>query len=179
MNRSVIWLHGCRREEVMMIKNCKVVLIVFGLFFLFMGKVAAQASPVEFRFVCEGADPGCSREFVTTTGEELWVENNPVMDVDDVESASLESQPEMVGGIKVGVQSYTISINFKDLVELEDITSRNTGKRLGIFIDHKLMFAPTIMEGISSGQIGMSVRPFESVQVKQLVDFINNAVRKK
>ena len=162
-----------------MIKNWILVLFIFSLFFLVMERVSAEINPVEFRFVCDGPAPECSKEIAKRTGEELWVENKSVFDIDDIESASVNSQPEFVDGIQVGEKVYSIRIDFKDLIKVEDVTSRNIGKRLGVFIDGKLIIAPLIVESIIGGKLEISVAPYEDREIKRWVDFINNSLQTK
>ncbi|MGV8120357.1 MAG: hypothetical protein AB2L14_11400 [Candidatus Xenobiia bacterium LiM19] len=64
----------------------------------------------------------------------------------DRESVTLRTNRDM------GTQEIAFSFNEKGKKLFEEVTARNKGKKLGIFLDGKLLTAPTVMEAIKDGK---------------------------
>lgn len=64
----------------------------------------------------------------------------------DRESVTLRTNKDM------GTQEIAFSFNEKGKKLFEEVTARNKGKKLGIFLDGKLLTAPIVMEAIKDGK---------------------------
>jgi preprotein translocase subunit SecD len=72
----------------------------------------------------------------------------------------------------------TILIHFKEdsKKKLHKLTSENINKRLGIFINGKLIMAPIIMEPISGGSVKISDSKFTREETQRIVNDINKHI---
>lgn len=138
---------------------------------------------IEFKLVCDGNSNSCEKALVAKTQEELYVQKASILSLEDVDSAETESPetPQEIidvmneAGLKgiPGSGSLTLKLSEKGKEILGQITSRNIGKKIAIFIDGDLVLVPEIMEPISDGELAISYSSLDKAEL--IAERINQA----
>ena len=147
---------------------------------------AAEENLVNFRIVCAEQKAECFKATVRDTKEDVYVENKPVLNLLDIDSAQVvkyeltedQLKPIIAQGYKeedYKIQ-YQISLKFRNSNILKEVTSENVKKRMAIFINNELVMAATIFEPIESDSMNISDGHFTAQSVQDLSDQINKAI---
>lgn len=133
--------------------------------------VKKKAFPIEIRFHLENKNDKNSIIAPYRRGLILYFNSKSIINENHLKSARLTS------GI---VKRYDILLKFnqKGAQILENITRKNIGKRLGIFVDGKLVTAPTILQAIPGGTAMIS-GVFKAEKAKDIVQKIQEGLKKK
>ncbi len=124
---------------------------------------------VEFKMVCTGASQSdCSKAAIQNDHEELYVTSNPFLSTRDI------------GAAKIKQDSGAIDLQFNEegTRKFNEITSKNAGKRMAIFIDGSLLASPKISDPVTTGKITIT-SSLTKEEAKVVVDRINKATTKK
>ena len=118
---------------------------------------------VEFKIVCAGSgQTDCRKLPKRINQEELYVTTSPFLSTKDIV------------GAKINQDSGAIDIQFdkEGSQKFNEITSKNAGRRMAIFIDGNLLATPKIYDPVISGKItiGSSLTKEEA---QALADRIN------
>ncbi|MGB5336820.1 MAG: protein kinase, partial [Woeseiaceae bacterium] len=98
---------------------------------------------VGFRLAYFDPAPGLGEYFIPGSDRKVFVELERVAKNDDVASARVIDDPERVPAIE-------ITFNEESAKRLREVTQRHRGKPLAVFVDGRLLSAPTIREGFAS-----------------------------
>ncbi len=139
---------------------------------------------VEFKLVCDNDIGMCEKAVTADTKEDLYVQKNPVITLNEISYAKAiepEPVPEHIKNNfeKMGIKNaeslpeITLNLNATGKEKFAEITSRNVGKRMAIFIDGKLFVAPVIREPILGGSLAIICDSLE--EAKSIVERINKA----
>ncbi|MFN8257472.1 MAG: hypothetical protein U0W24_17385 [Bacteroidales bacterium] len=71
---------------------------------------------------------------------------------------------------KEGLSVFNMDFNEKGAVELEKITEANTGKKMAVLVDGKILFCPVIASKISGGKLQVSM----NIKQEQLDSIFNS-----
>jgi preprotein translocase subunit SecD len=139
---------------------------------------ASDNIQIDFRFVYK--DPAPNYGEVLLKNERFFADPIPMLSINDIASASVvtEDQGFYEKGSVVYKPMPTILIHFKEdsKKKLHKLTSENINKRLGIFINGKLIMAPIIMEPISGGSVKISDSKFTREETQRIVNDINKHI---
>jgi preprotein translocase subunit SecD len=129
--------------------NQKIILFVFVL--LSTTIVYAQSdNHFQFLFVSEEACSDCEKVFDINSDEHIWIEKKMVLADKDIKDAEVKINQKFQFN-----SSPTIFLKLTELgkEKFADITSRNIGRRLAVFVGKKYVMSPEIREVIASGEI--------------------------
>jgi len=138
---------------------------------------ASDNIQIDFRFVYK--DPAPNYREVSLKNERFFADRTSMLSINDIASAS--SVTVDAGFYEKGKTVYkpmpAILIQFKEdsKKKLLKLTSENINKRLGIFIDGKLIMAPIIKEPISDGSV-QACGIFTREETLRIVNDINRHI---
>ena len=148
---------------------------------------------VEFKMVCEGAQSDCIKATMQNNYEEIFVSNNSFLSIEDIASAEvIVKKSEIPDSIKEAIKKsggkialkpepmVVINLRFNEggKRKISEITTKNVGKRIAIFIDGKLRIAPKIHEPTTAGEVSI-VGNFAKEEAQSIADRINKTVTQK
>jgi preprotein translocase subunit SecD len=149
----------------------------------------ADSITLDFRIEQKMKSIGSVTAYDRKTGEEIYFKKTPSLTIQDIKKA--ECRLEKVGDFYTRVKSiYDENVVFMDdMIPTIDfylteagknkifiISSRNDGKRLGIFLNNKLIVAPTIHGKIEGGVF--SLQAAGSISVKESKDLVERINKK-
>jgi preprotein translocase subunit SecD len=120
---------------------------------------------VEFKMVCAGAGQSdCRKAAMLDNHEELYVVNSPFLLTKDIVAA------------KIKPDSNAIDLQFttEGTQKFNEVTSKNAGRRMAIFVDGSLLATPKISDPVTSGKITIT-SSLTNEEAKALVGRINKA----
>ncbi|MFA5224864.1 MAG: hypothetical protein WC431_06820 [Candidatus Omnitrophota bacterium] len=128
-----------------------------------------EAVSVEFKLVCAGAGQvDCRKLAKRVKQEELHVTKEAFLSTKDIASAKAKEES---GDID-------FQFNKEGSQKLNEITSKNAGKRMAIFVDGNLLSTPKICDPVISGKITIP-SGLEKEKAQALAVRINKATTKK
>jgi preprotein translocase subunit SecD len=145
------------------------------------GADAIDKNVINFKLCCSEQNLNCIKVIANMNNEELFVEEAPVITVDDIASAETVANPPPEGiPHPEGWHYLDIRLKFTDngAKRLSAITSQNIGKRMAIFIKGNLIMAPKIVETITDNTLIITGR-FSRQETISFADSINKAIAEK
>jgi preprotein translocase subunit SecD len=159
-----------------------------------IGKANAQdADFFNLRVVCDSPSTHCTKfksPYEPYASEDVFVDNSSVANLKNIGSAKddfrtvVVSPPPHQNSLMmqydpkketVSVHNdYFVRLTFKDPKFLENITTQNVNKHIGVFINNNLVSTPRITEPISSGSMEISAKTQD--EAKKLAVKINNEI---
>jgi len=160
--------------------------VIFNLYSSEKSSASEKPITVEFRLVCSEAVDNCERIIFGRSNEELYIHKDVLISLDDITFAEEWTNPTdtylpMTPRESLKITSLrstpTLRFEFVDGIKdkLKSITSENVNKRLGFFVDGKLLGAPIITEPILTAELEIVV-DISSNEVKTIVNRINEAI---
>ena len=128
-----------------------------------------EAASVEFKLVCAGAGQvDCRKLAKRVNQEELYVTKEAFLSTKDIVAAKAKEES---GDID-------FQFNKEGSQKLNEITSKNVGKRMAIFVDGNLLSTPKIYDPVISGKITIP-SGLEKEKAQALAGRINKTITKK
>ena len=124
---------------------------------------------IEFKIVCAGAGQiGCRKLPKRINQEELYVTTTPFLSTNDIVSAKINE----------GSGAIDIQFNKEGTRIFNEITSKNAGRRMAIFVDGSLLATPRIYDPVITGKMTIT-SSLTKEEAKALAGRINKATTKK
>jgi len=124
---------------------------------------------VEFKIVCAGSGQiDCRKLPKRVNQEELYVTNIPFLSIKDIVAAKIN---QASGAID-------IQFNKEGTQKFNEITSKNAGRRMAIFVDGNLLATPKIYDPVITGKTTVT-SSLTDKEAQALVDRINKTTTKK
>jgi|GEM_PF-1336676 preprotein translocase subunit SecD len=128
-----------------------------------------EAVAVEFKLVCAGAGQvDCRKLAKRVNQEELHVTTEAFLSTKDIVSAKAKEES---GDID-------FQFNKEGSQKLNEITSKNAGRRMAIFVDGNLLSTPKIYDPVVSGKITIP-SGLDKEKAQALAGRINKTITKK
>jgi preprotein translocase subunit SecD len=126
------------------------------------GVTAPGTAKLEFRLIAKTDADGL--KVPTWDGKvTMFVEKSAALTDRDVEQVKLSKAPD-------GKPAVALILDQTAKLTLEDITSKNIGRRIAVLVDGKIVMAPTIKEKIEGGH--MTIAGFGEAETKAIYDRI-------
>jgi len=124
---------------------------------------------VEFKLVCAGAgQTDCRKLPKRVNQEELYITVEAFLATKDIVSAK----------IREGTGDIDFQFNKAGSQKLNEITSKNAGRRMAIFVDGNLLATPKIYDPVITGKTTVT-SSLTDKEAQALVDRINKTTTKK
>ena len=146
---------------------------------------------VELKIVCAGAGQSdCSKAAMLDNHEELYVSSNPFLSTKDIVAAKMTVQEAAVSdsskeatknsGGKISSKQESgvmivLQFNKEGTQKFNEITSKNAGRRMAIFIDGSLLATPKIYDPVTTGKITI-ITSLTKEEAQALVARINKTI---
>ncbi|MDD5561030.1 MAG: hypothetical protein PHT50_02735 [Candidatus Omnitrophica bacterium] len=139
--------------------------VLCSLGFLLSYAEAADQVSVEFKLVCAGSSQSdCRKAETPNRFEELYVSKTPFLSTKDIASAKItEQEPNIVIDLR---------FNKEATQKFNEITSKNAGRRIAVFLDGSLLTTSKIYDPVTTGKITITTS-LTKEKAKALVDSIN------
>jgi len=130
---------------------------------------------VQFRLFDDTGETGAQAMITEDTGEQLFLGREVLLNLNDVAQVEVKS---LRGGNSYHVY---LVLTRTSKWKFSEITGNNVGRRLGIFVDGKLLRTPRINEQIDTGKIPvyLNVTASEAERLKAQINDIFAALPKK
>lgn len=123
---------------------------------------------VDLRWIDESANEHALVMALNGSHEQLHLETESIITIRDIERAeTLPSTP--------GKASVSVNLSPAGSAKLALATAENTGRRLGVVIDGKLLTAPKILDPITGGQ-AVLLSDIKEEEARRLVRVINEGL---
>ncbi|MBU0547862.1 MAG: hypothetical protein KJ710_02810 [Candidatus Omnitrophica bacterium] len=124
---------------------------------------------VEFNMVCAGVGQSDCRSLgIQDNYEILYVTRSPFLSTKDIVAAKIQQDSG----------AFDLQFTKEGTQKFNEITSKNAGRRMAIFVDGNLLATAKIYDPVTSGKITITSN-LTSEEAKALVDRINKPTPKK
>ena len=128
---------------------------------------AQEKKGFELRFVCQEISETCEQVVNPKTQETLYIERKIVLSNQDIDKAEVH-MVQMPPGIPAEPRLH-LYLTPEGKEQLADITTQNIRRNLGIFFNGEFLWAPTIAEPITGGELEVSSGSGDEQKINEII----------